>query len=52
MADRKGSIAPISPTTIDSRIESAPFRGARDSTEMDLEAMGVRVEKSYTIQSV
>jgi pheromone alpha factor receptor len=44
--DRKSSISPINPTTIDSRIESR-----RDSTEIDLETMGVRVDKSYTIQS-
>lgn len=44
--DRKGSAAPVSPMTIDSRIECR-----RDSTEIDLEAMGVRVEKTYTVQS-
>lgn len=44
--ERKGSVGLISPTTIDSRID-----GRRDSTEIDLEAMGVRVDKSYTVQS-
>lgn len=49
LADLKGSLAPISPTTIDSRIEHVT--SARDSTELDLEAMGVRVYKSYGISS-
>lgn len=46
--DRQGSFAPISPTSIDSKIERG---SSRDSTELDLEAMGVRVDKSYTVQS-
>jgi len=48
---RKGSIAPISPTTIDSRIEHATESSTRDSTELDLESMGVRVDRSYSIHS-
>ena len=51
LTDRKGSLAPISPTTIDSRIESALAKAVRDSTEMDLEAMGVRVDRSYSVHS-
>ena len=46
--DRKGSFAPISPTSIDSRIEHGT---SRDSTELDIEALGVRVDKSYSVQS-
>jgi pheromone alpha factor receptor len=46
--DRKGSFAPISPTSIDSRVEHGP---SRDSTELDIEALGVRVDKSYSVQS-
>lgn len=47
---RKCSIAHLSPTSIDSRIEY--FRSStRDSTELDLEAMGVRVDRSYGVRS-
>lgn len=47
-------------TTIESRVDGAatnPSRGdrrpsaTRDSTELDLEAMGVRVESSYSVHS-
>jgi pheromone alpha factor receptor len=48
--DRKGSLAPISPSTIDSIVE-APPHAPRDSTELGLEAMGVRVDKSYSFHS-
>lgn len=51
LTDRKGSLAPISPTTIDSRIEHVPAKAMRDSTEVDLEAMGVRVDRSYSVHS-
>lgn len=38
-------------TTIDCVVEdNQANRGLRDSTEMDLEAMGVRVNKSYGVQ--
>jgi pheromone alpha factor receptor len=48
--DRKGSLVPINSTTIDSIVE-APPNAERDSTELDLEAMGVRVDKSYSVHS-
>ena len=48
---RKGSLAPISPTTIDSRIEHPSEAAPRDSTEVDLESMGVRIDRSYSIKS-
>jgi len=48
---RKGSLVPISPTTIDSKIEHASESVPRDSTEVDLESMGVRVARSYSIHS-
>ncbi|RDW62805.1 hypothetical protein BP5796_11107 [Coleophoma crateriformis] len=41
---------PMTPCTIDSRIENAQPR-ARDSTEIDLESMGVRVDRSYSVHS-
>ena len=47
---RKGSNAQLSPTTIDSRVEYIRSL-ERDSTELDLEAMGVRVERSYEVRS-
>lgn len=53
--ERKGSIVPLNnAATIDTVIESAT--SARDSTELDLEAMGirvdgVRVDRSYGINS-
>ncbi|KAH7419850.1 fungal pheromone mating factor STE2 GPCR-domain-containing protein [Cadophora sp. MPI-SDFR-AT-0126] len=47
--ERKGSAAPISPITIDTVIEQANTR--RDSTELDLEMMGVRVDRSYSVHS-
>lgn len=50
LADRKGSLAHVSPTCVDSRVEHVQ-RSARDSTELDLEAMGVRVDKSYTVHT-
>ncbi len=43
--------APISPTTIDAIIENVPAKSPRDSTEVDLEAMGVRVDRSYRVHS-
>lgn len=46
--ERKGSTAPISPSTIDTIIEHA---SQRDSTELDLEMMGVRVDRSYSVHS-
>jgi pheromone alpha factor receptor len=46
--DRSGSLAPIGSATIDSIVE-LPRRRVRDSTELDLEAMGVRVDKSYSV---
>ena len=36
---------------MDSRIEHIPERERRGSTEMDLEAMGVRIDHSYSIHS-
>ncbi|KAM0314251.1 hypothetical protein ACHAO8_004884 [Botrytis cinerea] len=48
---RKGSNAMDQVTTIDCIVEdNQANRGLRDSTEMDLEAMGVRVNKSYGVQ--
>ncbi|KAK6602601.1 pheromone receptor 2 [Botrytis cinerea] len=48
---RKGSNAMDQVTTIDCVVEdNQANRGLRDSTEMDLEAMGVRVNKSYGVQ--
>jgi pheromone alpha factor receptor len=49
MTERKASVAPICPTTIDSVIEHAPPHSSRDSTEVDLEKMGVRVDRSYSV---
>ncbi|CZT41227.1 hypothetical protein WAI453_000140 [Rhynchosporium graminicola] len=46
--ERKDSTSHISPTTIDTVIESA---ASRDSTELDLEKMGVRVDRSYSVHS-
>jgi pheromone alpha factor receptor len=50
LSDRKGSLAPISPMTIDSTIEIRA-KVQRDSTELDLEAMGVRVDRSYAVHT-
>jgi pheromone alpha factor receptor len=36
---------------MDSRIEHVPEHRRRDSTEMDLEAMGVRIDHSYSVHS-
>jgi pheromone alpha factor receptor len=47
---RKGSNAHLSPTSMDSRVEYIRSP-ERDSTELDLEAMGVRVERSYEVRS-
>jgi pheromone alpha factor receptor len=44
---RKGSDAMQQATTVDSVVNTQ----GRDSTEMDLEAMGVRVNKSYGFQN-
>jgi pheromone alpha factor receptor len=43
----------FSPATIKNNIESNTPRetNSRDSTEMDIESMGVRVDKSYSLQS-
>jgi pheromone alpha factor receptor len=47
--ERKGSHQPpISPSTIDSRIEGGK---TTDSTDIDLEGRGVRVDKSFNLQS-
>jgi pheromone alpha factor receptor len=48
--DEKADFEDFSPTTINNKIESCTPR-CRDSTEMDLEAMGVRIDKSYSLQS-
>ncbi len=45
--DRKGSEAQCTMTTVESVIEPPP---RRDSTELDLERLGVRVDRSYIIQ--
>jgi pheromone alpha factor receptor len=50
LSDRKGSLVPISPMTISSTVEVAA-KVQRDSTELDLEAMGVRVDRSYSVHS-
>ena len=49
--NEKADFEDFSPTTINNKIESGVHRSGRDSTEMDLEAMGVRIEKSYSLQS-
>ncbi|KAF8858881.1 hypothetical protein BDZ45DRAFT_383268 [Acephala macrosclerotiorum] len=49
--ERKGSTAPFSPTTNNAIIEKAPSNSNRDSTEIDLEMMGVRVDRSYIVHS-
>jgi pheromone alpha factor receptor len=46
----EGSIAPLSPTSMDSRIGYIHSIG-RDSTELDLEAMGVRIDISYEVRN-
>lgn len=53
MSDRKGGFGEIHRSAIDSKVESGAslYAPGRDSTEMDLEAMGVRIDKSYSIQS-
>ncbi|KAL3422527.1 pheromone receptor [Phlyctema vagabunda] len=51
--DRRGSTAPItsiSPTSIDTRIERSPPH-QRDSTEIDLESLGVRVDRTFSVGS-
>jgi pheromone alpha factor receptor len=50
---RKNSLVPLNSnmTTIDTIIErSNPRDVARDSTEVDLESMGVRVDRSYYVK--
>jgi pheromone alpha factor receptor len=47
---RKVSNAHLSPTSIDSRVEYV-HSPERDSTELDLEAIGVRVDRSYEVRS-
>jgi pheromone alpha factor receptor len=46
--DGISNLAPVA--TIDSIVELAPRR-VRDSTELDLEAMGVRVDRSYGVST-
>lgn len=48
--ERKGSTAPFSPTT-NAIIEKTSSNTNRDSTEIDLEMMGVRVDRSYSVHS-
>jgi pheromone alpha factor receptor len=50
VSERKGSLVQINPIMMDSIIEVPP-RPQRDSTELDLEAMGVRVDRSYSVHS-
>lgn len=50
-AERKGSASGSGALGIDSRIERVNEEGRRDSTEMDLERMGVRVDRSYSVHS-
>ncbi|CAD6442573.1 45147e93-e310-4ff8-8ff7-50a780076a48 [Sclerotinia trifoliorum] len=47
---RKGSNAMEQVTTIDSVVDSQARYVPRDSTELDLEAMGVRIDRSYGVQ--
>lgn len=50
---RKNSMVPLNlnMATIDTIIEhSAPAAATRDSTEVDLESMGVRVDRSYHVK--
>jgi pheromone alpha factor receptor len=49
--DEKADFEEFSPTTINNKIESGIPRSGRDSTEMDLEAMGVRIDKSFSLHS-
>lgn len=51
--ERKDSLAPITPNTTNSVIEHVPktSKQSRDSTEIDLEMMGVRVDCSYSVHS-
>ena len=53
LSEHKDSFGPVGPnTTIDTVIEYVPtLNRQRDSTEMDLEAMGVKVHKSYSVHS-
>jgi pheromone alpha factor receptor len=46
-----GEYGEYSSTTIKNKVECGTPPDRRDSTEMDLEAMGVRVDKSYSLQS-
>ena len=48
---RKGSVTQISPPSMDSGMECVRSY-QRDSTELDLEAMGVRVDRSYAVYEV
>ncbi|KAI6711176.1 hypothetical protein JHW43_006319 [Diplocarpon mali] len=50
-SERKGSAAPIGSSTTNNIIEHAPVKSARDSTELDLEKMGVRIDRSYSVHS-
>ncbi|KUJ18336.1 G protein-like protein-coupled receptor : STE2 [Mollisia scopiformis] len=49
--DRKESTAPISPSANIAVVEHTPVKSSRDSTEIDLELMGVRVDRSYDVHS-
>ncbi|APA16152.1 hypothetical protein SS1G_10310 [Sclerotinia sclerotiorum 1980 UF-70] len=49
-ATRKGSNAMEQVTTFDSVVDSQARYVPRDSTELDLEAMGVRIDRSYGVQ--
>jgi pheromone alpha factor receptor len=48
---KNGSVAQINPVSIDSRMQYI-HSCQRDSTELDLEAMGIRVDKSYEVYEV
>lgn len=48
---RKESTSPINPSTNNAIIEHNRRASSRDSTEIDLERMGVRVDRSYDVHS-
>jgi pheromone alpha factor receptor len=49
LSERKGSTAPITAASTIGPIPKAKV--GRDSTELDLELMGVRVDRSYSVHS-
>ena len=52
--DEKADYGHFSPTSVNNKIESGNSgsqQSGRDSTEQDLEAMGVRMDKSYRVES-